>query len=426
MEIADILQKEYGVLPEAIALVQKSEELVRPYFKKIDETAEFNQVKVLNAFSRHRVSEAHLGYSTGYGYDDLGRDTLESIYADVFGTEAALVRHSIVSGTHALCSCLFGLLRPGDTLLSATGAPYDTLEEIIGKRGSGNGSLKEWGISYREVSTTPEGMIDLPALANALEDKTVRLVELQRSKGYAWRPSYRLSDMEEAIALIHKKRPDVIVMVDNCYGEFVETKEPTQIGADIIAGSLIKNPGGGLALTGGYLAGRKELVEKISYRLTSPGIGSEVGASLGQNRNMYQGFFMAPHTVAQALKTAVLTAKVFELLGFDVSPKAEDVRGDIIQSVKLNDPALLCAFCRGIQRGAPIDSFVTPEPWDMPGYDNQVIMAAGAFVSGASIEISADGPLRPPYAAYMQGGLTYESGKLSVLCAASNLMKEKR
>lgn len=425
MEIADILQKEYGVLPEAIALVQKSEELVRPYFKKIDETAEFNQVKVLNAFSRHRVSEAHLGYSTGYGYDDLGRDTLESIYADVFGTEAALVRHSIVSGTHALCSCLFGLLRPGDTLLSATGAPYDTLEEIIGKRGSGNGSLKEWGISYREVLTTPEGMIDLPALANALEDKTVRLVELQRSKGYAWRPSYRLSDMEEAIALIHEKRPDVIVMVDNCYGEFVETKEPTQIGADIIAGSLIKNPGGGLALTGGYLAGRKELVEKISYRLTSPGIGSEVGASLGQNRNMYQGFFMAPHTVAQALKTAVLTAKVFELLGFDVSPKAEDTRGDIIQSVKLNDPALLCAFCRGIQRGAPIDSFVTPEPWDMPGYDNQVIMAAGAFVSGASIEISADGPLRPPYAAYMQGGLTFESGKLSVLCAASNLIKEK-
>ncbi len=423
MELNELIQSEYGISPETLALCKQAEEAVRPQFDTIDETAEFNQIKVLRAFSNHKVSEAHLGYSTGYGYDDLGRDTLEKIYAEVFGTEAALVRHTIVSGTHAICSCLFGLLRPGDTLLSATGAPYDTLEEIIGKRGSGSGSLKEWGIHYREVPLRKDGMIDIEALSIALDDKTVRVVELQRSKGYAYRPSYTIADMKDAVALIKEKRPDVVVMVDNCYGEFVEKIEPTQIGADILAGSLIKNPGGGLALTGGYLVGKKELVEQISYRLTSPGIGAEVGASLGQNRNMYQGFFMAPHTVAQSLKIAVLASKVFELLGYDVSPKANDKRGDIIQSIKFGNSEKLCAFCRGIQRGAPIDSFVTPEPWDMPGYDDQVIMAAGAFVSGSSIEISADGPLRPPYAAYMQGGLTYESGKLSVLCAADNLMK---
>lgn len=423
MDLKEFIQSEYGISSETLALCDQAESEVRPQFAKIDKTAELNQIKVLKAFSEHKVSEAHLGYSTGYGYDDLGRDTLEKIYADVFGTERALVRSSIVSGTHAICTCLFGLLRPGDKLLSATGAPYDTLEEIIGKRGSGGGSLKEWGIDYGEVPLLKDGNIDLNALGEALNDKSVRLVELQRSKGYAWRPSYRLSDMEEAIALIKKKRPDVFVMVDNCYGEFVEACEPPQIGADLIAGSLIKNPGGGLALTGGYLAGKSALVEQISYRLTSPGIGAEVGASLGMNRHMYQGFFMAPHTVAQALKTAVLTAKVFEKLGYDVSPKAEDIRGDIIQSVKFGSSEKLCAFCRGIQRGAPIDSFVVPEPWDMPGYENQVIMAAGAFVSGASIEISADGPIRPPYAAYMQGGLTYESGKLSVLCAADYIMK---
>lgn len=423
MELNELIQSEYGISPKTLALCKQAEEEVRPQFEAIEETAEFNQIKVLRAFSNYRVSEAHLGYSTGYGYDDLGRDTLEKIYAEVFGTEAALVRHTIVSGTHAICSCLFGLLRPGDTLLSATGAPYDTLEEIIGKRGSGSGSLKEWGINYREVALKPDGMIDLEALSAALDDNTIRVVELQRSKGYVYRPSYTIADMTEAIALIKEKRPDVVVMVDNCYGEFVEKMEPTQIGADILAGSLIKNPGGGLALTGGYLVGKKEYVEQISYRLTSPGIGAEVGASLGQNRNMYQGFFMAPHTVAQSLKIAVLASKVFELLGFPVSPKANDKRGDIIQSIQFGDREKLCAFCRGIQRGAPIDSFVTPEPWDMPGYDDQVIMAAGAFVSGSSIEISADGPLRPPYAAYMQGGLTYESGKLSVLCAADNIMK---
>lgn len=426
MEISNILKEEYGLSNDILELSQKAEENVKGSFAKINETAEYNQVKVMRAFSSHRVSEAHLGMSTGYGYDDLGRDTLEKIYADVFGTEKALVRHSIVSGTHAICSCLFGILRPGDILVSGTGAPYDTLEEIIGKRGSGNGSLKEWGIDYIEVGLTKDGKIDKKALGEVLKNKKVKMVELQRSKGYAWRQSYTIEELADAIDFIKNTRADVVVMVDNCYGEFVQRKEPTNVGADVIAGSLIKNPGGGLALTGGYLAGRADLVEQISYRLTSPGIGAEVGASLGMNRHMYQGFFMAPHTVAQSLKTAVFAAEMFSLLGFEVAPTSSEVRGDIIQAVKLNSAENLCAFCQGIQRGAPIDSYVVPEPWDMPGYSDQVIMAAGAFVSGASIEISADGPLREPFAVYMQGGLTYESGKLSVLCAANNILKLKK
>ncbi len=417
-----ILKEEYGLSEKTIELGMKAEENVRATFDAINKTAEYNQLKVMKAFSEHRVSEAHLGLSTGYGYDDLGRDTLEKIYADVFGTEAALVRHSIVSGTHAICSCLFGILRPGDILVSATGAPYDTLEEIIGKRGESGASLKDWGIDYIEVSLTKDGKIDKETLGEVLKNKKVKMVELQRSKGYAWRESYTVEELADAISFIKNTRADVVVMVDNCYGEFVERLEPTNVGADIIAGSLIKNPGGGLALTGGYLAGRQDLVEQVSYRLTSPGIGAEVGASLGMNRHMYQGFFMAPHTVAQSLKTAVFAAEVFSLMGFEVAPTSKEVRGDIIQAVKLNSAENLCAFCRGIQRGAPIDSFVVPEPWDMPGYSDQVIMAAGAFVSGASIEISADGPLRAPYAAYMQGGLTYESGKVSVLCAANNIL----
>ncbi len=421
-----ILKEEYGLSEKTIELGIKAEENVRDTFDAINKTAEYNQLKVMKAFSEHRVSEAHLGLSTGYGYDDLGRDTLEKIYADVFGTEAALVRHSIVSGTHAICSCLFGILRPGDILVSATGAPYDTLEEIIGKRGSSGSSLKDWGIDYIEVSLTPDGKIDKETLGEVLKNKKVKMVELQRSKGYAWRESYTVEELSDAINFIKNARADVVVMVDNCYGEFVERKEPTNVGADIIAGSLIKNPGGGLALTGGYLAGRQDLVEQVSYRLTSPGIGAEVGASLGMNRHMYQGFFMAPHTVAQSLKTAVFAAEVFSLMGFEVAPTSHETRGDIIQAVKLNSAENLCAFCRGIQRGAPIDSFVVPEPWDMPGYSDQVIMAAGAFVSGASIEISADGPLRKPFAAYMQGGLTYESGKVSVLCAANNILDLSR
>lgn len=418
----NFLKEEYGLSEKTIELGLTAEENIRETFDAINKTAEYNQLKVMKAFSEHRVSEAHLGLSTGYGYDDMGRDTLEKIYADVFGTESALVRHSIVSGTHALCSCLFGILRPGDILVSATGAPYDTLEEVIGKRGSSGASLKDWGIDYIEVSLTPDGKIDKETLGEVLKNKKVRMVELQRSKGYAWRESYTVEELADAISFIKNTRADVVVMVDNCYGEFVERKEPTNVGADIIAGSLIKNPGGGLALTGGYLAGRADLVEQVSYRLTSPGIGAEVGASLGMNRHMYQGFFMAPHTVAQSLKTAVFAAEIFSLMGFEVAPTSKEVRGDIIQAVKLNSAENLCAFCRGIQRGAPIDSFVVPEPWDMPGYSDQVIMAAGAFVSGASIEISADGPLREPFAAYMQGGLTYESGKVAVLCAANNIL----
>ena len=426
MQIKEILKEEYGLSNEVLELAQKAEENVKDKFSAINETAEYNQIKVMRAFSKNRVSEQHLGLSTGYGYDDLGRDTLEKIYAEVFGTEKALVRHSIVSGTHAICSCLFGILRPGDILVSGTGAPYDTLEEIIGKRGLGNGSLKEWGIDYIEVALTPDGKIDKAALSEVLKNKKVKMVELQRSKGYAWRESYTAEELADAIDFIKNTRSDVVVMVDNCYGEFVQRIEPTNVGADIIAGSLIKNPGGGLALTGGYLAGREDLVEQVSYRLTSPGIGSEVGATLGQNRNMYQGFFMAPHTVAQSLKTAVFASEMFSLLGFEVAPTSSEIRGDIIQAVKLNSAENLCAFCRGIQRGAPIDSFVVPEPWDMPGYSDKVIMAAGAFVSGASIEISADGPLRAPFAAYMQGGLTYESGKISVLCAADNIIKLRK
>jgi len=313
MEISSILKEEYGLTDEVLELSKKAEENVVASFTKIDETAEYNQLKVMRAFSKNRVSEQHLGISTGYGYDDLGRDTLEKIYSEVFGTEKALVRHSIVSGTHAICSCLFGILRPGDILVSATGAPYDTLEEIIGKRGSGNGSLKEWGIDYIEVALTPDGKIDKAALLEVLKNKKVKMVELQRSKGYAWRESFTVEELADAIDFIKNTRADVVVMVDNCYGEFVQRQEPTNVGADIIAGSLIKNPGGGLALTGGYLAGREELVEQVSYRLTSPGIGAEVGASLGQNRNMYQGFFMAPHTVAQSLKVAVFAAEVFSL-----------------------------------------------------------------------------------------------------------------
>ena len=421
--IEKVLKEEYGISEKIIELGKKAEENIRTTFDGINEICEYNQIKVLKAFSEHKVSEAHLGLSTGYGYDDLGRDTLEKIYSDVFGTEAALVRHSIVSGTHALCSCLFGILRPGDILVSGTGAPYDTLEEVIGKRGNSGSSLRDWGIDYIEVALTPQGKIDNDALSEVLKNPKVRMVELQRSKGYAWRLSYTVEELAKTIEIIKNARPDVVVMVDNCYGEFVQRQEPTNVGADIMAGSLIKNPGGGLALTGGYLAGRADLVEQVSYRLTSPGIGAEVGASLGMNRHMYQGFFLAPHTVAQSLKTAVFAAEMFSLLGFEVAPTSTEIRGDIIQAVKLNSADNVCAFCRGIQRGAPIDSFVTPEPWDMPGYSDPVIMAAGAFVSGASIEISADGPLREPFAAYMQGGLTYESGKLSVLCAANNIYK---
>ena len=420
MFYSDLLLKEYGVRPEIIALAEKAEAGLKERFSEIDEIAEANTVKVLSAFNRHRVSEQHLGITTGYGYDDVGRDTLDKIYAEVFGAESALVRHSIVSGTHALSTCLFGVLRPGDTMLSVTGRPYDTLEEVIGIRGEGNGSLADWGVNYREVALGADGSPDLLAIRDALTPD-VKLVEIQRSKGYDWRKSLLIEDIREICDLVHSVNPDIICMVDNCYGEFVEEAEPCDAGADLVVGSLIKNPGGGLALTGAYIAGKEKLVEQVSYRLTSPGIGAEVGATLGMNRSMYQGFFMAPHVVAQSVKTSLLAAKMLEELGYEVCPSSEEARGDIIQAVKLGDPKKLCAFCQGIQAGSPIDAYVTPEPWDMPGYENQVIMAAGTFVSGASIEISADGPIREPYVAYMQGGLTYESGKLAVMCAINRI-----
>lgn len=415
-----LLKQRFGISEQTILLAQRAEEDIRPQFVHIDDTAAYHQYRVLDAFREYQVGEQHLGATTGYGYDDVGRDTLDKIYARLFGTDGALVRHSMVSGTHAIALCYYGILRPGDTILAATGKPYDTLEEVIGLRGTGNGSLREWGVGYKQVDLLPDGSPDLPAIRAAL-DPSVKLVAIQRSKGYEWRKSLSVADIGEICACVHSVRPDVVCLVDNCYGEFVERKEPTHVGADVCVGSLIKNPGGGLALTGGYIAGRADLIEQISYRLTSPGIGAEVGASLGMNRHMYQGLFLAPHVVGQALKTALLAARMLELSGYDVCPASDELRADIIQAVRLGSPERVCAFCRGIQKGAPIDSYVTPEPWDMPGYDHPVIMAAGAFVSGASIEISADAPIKEPYIAYMQGGLTYESGKLSVLFALDAL-----
>ncbi len=422
MSFISLLKKEYDIKDKTLELFEKAEKEVLPQFEKISQIAAQNQLKVMRAFSKHHVSEQHLGATSGYGYDDVGRDTLDEIYADVFGAEAALVRHNFVSGTHALASCFYGVLRPGDKMIYLTGGPYDTLEEVIGIRGEeGNGSLRDFGIDYGEVSLKEDGEPDFEAIKNAIDDKT-KLVVMQRSKGYEWRKSIFVEKIGEIVKCVKEVKPDCICMVDNCYGEFVETKEPTQVGADLIAGSLIKNPGGGLALTGGYIAGRHDLIEKISYRLTSPGIGAEVGASLNMNRNMYQGFFMAPHIVGESIKTAILAAKMLELAGFDVCPSSSEERTDIIQAVKLLEEERLCRFCQGIQAGSPVDSHVTPMPWDMPGYENQVIMAAGTFVSGASIEISADAPIKEPYIGYLQGGLTYESGKIAVIKAIDNII----
>lgn len=418
----DLLKSEYNIKDSALRLLLQAESDVKEQFSAIDDISSYNSLKVLSAFRRHKISEVHLGLTTGYGYDDIGRDTLDKVYADIFGTETALVRHNIVSGTHALCTCFFGILRPGDTLLSVTGKPYDTLEEVIGIRGSGNGSLRDWGVKYKQVDLLPDGAPDYKIISDAIT-KDVKMVSLQRSKGYAWRKSLSVQDIGNIIECIKTKNKDIVCLVDNCYGEFADTIEPTNVGADIAVGSLIKNPGGGLSLTGGYIAGTSEAIEKISYRLTAPGIGAEVGATLGMNRNMYQGIFLAPHTVAQSMKTATLASRMLELLGYPVCPSSSEKRNDIIQAVKLGSREKLCAFCSGIQRGAPIDSFVTPSPWDMPGYEDQIIMAAGAFVSGSSIEISADGPVKEPFTAYMQGALTYETGKIAVLCAANDIME---
>ena len=390
-------------------------------FSRIDTIAQENTQRVLAAFQDHRVADSYFAGTTGYGYDDLGRDKLDEIYADLFGTEAALVRIQFVNGTHAIASALFGALKAGDVLVSAVGAPYDTLLGVIGTAEKGHGSLKDYGVEYRQVELVDDAP-DLEGIARTAADPKVKAVLIQRSKGYSTRASLSVAEIGEMCAIIKRVNPNAAILVDNCYGEFVETLEPTHVGADLVVGSLIKNPGGGLAPTGGYIAGRRDLVEGAAQRLTVPGIGGECGCTLGQNRLLYQGLFLAPHTVAQAVKTAVFGAKVMELLGYETEPHSSAVRHDIIQMIHMREPEALKKFCKGIQFGAPVDSYVTPEPWDMPGYDSQVIMAAGAFIQGASIELSADAPMRPPYTVYLQGGLTFESGRLGILLAVQELL----
>ncbi len=414
------MYEKMGISPEVCQFTDDILEGLKERFSVIDETAEYNQLKVLRAMQEHQVSEACLLGTTGYGYNDLGRDTLEEVYASVFHTESALVRPQITCGTHALALALMSNLRPGDELLSPVGKPYDTLEEVIGIRPS-KGSLKEYGISYRQVDLLPDGSFDYDKIKENINEKT-RLVTIQRSKGYQTRPTLSVKRISELIAFIKGIKPDVICMVDNCYGEFVEKCEPSDVGADMVVGSLIKNPGGGLAPIGGYIAGKKECVENAAYRLTSPGLGKEVGASLGILSAFYQGLFLAPTVTASALKGAIFAANVYERLGYHVVPDSTESRYDIIQAVEFGTPEGVIAFCQGIQAAAPIDSHVTPEPWDMPGYDAQVIMAAGAFVSGSSIELSADGPIKPPYAVYFQGGLTWQHAKFGIMKSLQMLL----
>ncbi len=407
------MYRNLGISEKVLNFAASVEAALKPRFEAIDARAEYNQLKVLKAMQDNRVSDIHFAATTGYGYNDIGRDTLEQVYASCFHTEAALVRPQLMSGTHALHIALSGNLRPGDELLSPAGGPYDTLEEVIGIRPS-VGSLAEYGISYRQVDLLPDGTFDYENIAKAVNEKT-KLVTIQRSKGYAARPTFSVEQIGQLISFVKKIKPDVICMVDNCYGEFVETIEPTDVGADMIVGSLIKNPGGGLAPIGGYIAGRGDCIDRASYRLSAPGLGREVGASLGLNQSLYQGFFLAPTVVAGALKGAVFAANVYEKLGFSVHPNGTEERHDIIQAVTFGRPEAVVAFCEGIQAAAPVDSYVKPEPWDMPGYDSPVIMAAGAFVQGSSIELSADAPIRPPYTVFFQGGLTWYHAKLGIL-----------
>ena len=415
------LYKISGIDEDVFDFCEKILQSLKDRFDMIDENAELNQLKVIHAFQECRVSEACLTGTTGYGYNDLGRDKLEEVYASAFHAEAALVRPLIACGTHALAIALAGNLRPGDELLSIAGKPYDTLEEVIGIRPS-KGSLAEYGVTYKQVDLLPDGSFDLDGISRAVTSRT-KMVTIQRSKGYESRKTLSVAQIGEAIACVKAVCENVICMVDNCYGEFVETIEPTDVGADLIVGSLIKNPGGGLAPSGGYICGKKEYVENAAYRMTCPGLGAEIGPSLNLNTSFYQGFFMAPVVTAAALKGAIFAANIYERLGFGVIPDSREERHDIIQAVTLGTPEGVIAFCRGIQRGAPVDSFVTPEPWDMPGYDDPVIMAAGAFVEGSSIELSADGPIRPPYNVYFQGGLTWPSAKFGVMMSLQS-MKE--
>ena len=418
-ETKELLKGFYGLDNETFELSEEVMKDIEPQFEKIKKIREYNQYKVLKAMQEARLSDNHFNWTTGYGYNDIGREKVEEIYANVFGAEDALVRPIIVNGTHALSLCVQGLVRPGDEILSVTGAPYDTLQGVIGIREE-KGCLKEFGVTYDQVDFLEDGNIDLDGIKSKINDRT-KLVMIQRSKGYAWRKSLTIEDIKEAVETVKSVNKDIIVMVDNCYGEFLDTKEPTEVGADIMAGSLIKNPGGGLALTGGYIAGKKELVEMISYRLTTPGIGKECGLTFGTTRTVLQGFFMAPYVTSQAVMGAIFCARAFEKLGYDVLPKYDDLRSDIIQVVRLNNAEEVISFCQGVQEAAPVDSYVRPEPWAMPGYYSDVIMAAGAFIQGSSIELSADAPIRPPYNVYFQGGLTFDHSKIGTLKAIQSM-----
>ncbi len=421
--ISDFLEKNYGISDDIVKMAQKAEESLKDKFLEVDKITEYNQYKVLNAMQKNRLSDVHFAGTTGYGYNDLGRDTLEQVYADVFHAESGLVRPQVISGTHALTVALAGNLRPGDEIFSPVGLPYDTLQGVIGIRPE-RGCLAEYGITYSQRELLEDGSFDYEGIKEALKNKKIRLVEIQRSRGYAWRDSFTVEQIGELIAFIKEIRPDVICMVDNCYGEFVEATEPTDVGADLCVGSLIKNPGGGLAPIGGYIVGKEEYVDNAAFRLTAPGMGKEVGATLGVTPSLIQGLFMAPQVVSGSLKGAMFASKLFENLGIDVLPGSNAKRGDIVQSIKMGSADKVIAFCEGIQKGAPVDSHVTPEPWAMPGYDCDVIMAAGAFVQGASIELSADAPIKPPYIVYMQGGLSWHHAKIGIMTGLQT-MKDK-
>ena len=419
-----IFLKDFMEIDDAILdLVEETENEIQEEFLKVDQIKEFNQYKVLNVMQDSRISDTHFGWTTGYGYNDMGRDAIEQVYAKLFKTDDAIVRPTIVSGTHALTLCLTGILRPGDELIYATGKPYDTLEEVIGIRGENKGSLKEFGVHYKQVELKEDGQPDLERLSKEITPKT-KMVCIQRSTGYSWRKALTIKDIQSIVETAKAVQPNLICMVDNCYGEFLDTVEPTEVGVDVMAGSLIKNPGGGLALTGGYIVGREDLIQLISYRMTSPSIGKECGLTFGLTRSMLQGLFIAPQTVSGAIKGAIFCAKIFEKLGYEVCPRHNDARSDIIQSIQLGSAEAVVAFCQGIQAAAPVDSFVTPEPWEMPGYESPVVMAAGAFVQGSSIELSADAPIKEPYIVYFQGGLTYEHSKMGVLKALQHMKKK--
>ena len=413
----------FNINKELEVLGSRALKMASERFREIDEIAQYNSEKVLSAFIKHGVSESHFAATTGYGYGDRGREVLDEVLAEIFGCEDALIRYNFMSGTHAIATALFGVLRPGDEMVSLTGIPYDTLHGVIGISGEpGCGSLKDFGIKYRQLDLTADGKVDYKAIPEAV--KGAKIAYIQRSRGYSLRDSLFVSDIEKIVKQVREGNPNALIVVDNCYGEFVERIEPTQVGADLIIGSLIKNPGGGIAPTGGYIAGRHDLVELCAQRLTAPGVGKEIGCTLGNNRSLFMGLFFAPTVVASALKTATFASALFELLKYEVTPRYCDGRADIIQAIKLKEPKALIAFCEGVQKGAPVDSFVTPVPWDMPGYDSQVIMAAGAFHNGASIELSADAPLREPYAVWLQGGLTFETGKVGILLAAQSMLEK--